>query len=238
LLPGGGMDIIQAQLHTLTSNGSQTLGFALALSLATALWSANAGTKGLFDALNVVYDEREKRGYIRRTALSLAFTLGLLVFVLIAMAVVIALPVALNFVGVGETADTLLRLLRWPLLLLAVSGVLAFAYRFGPSRATARWTWVSWGSGFAAVTWVLGSAAFSWYVASFGSYNKTYGSLGAAVGFMTWIWLSAMIVLLGAELNAETEHQTAHDTTTGQPAPMGARGATKADTLPEFSRAE
>lgn len=152
-----------------------------------------------------------KTGYLRRTLASLSFTIGVLVFVLVVMTVVIVLPIALTFIGLGETADMLLPLLRWPVPLLAVSFILAFAYRFGPSRAVSRWTWISWGSASAALIWVLGSAAFSWYVANFASFNKTYGSLGAAVGLMTWIWLSAMIVLLGAELNVGMALRREHD---------------------------
>jgi len=149
----------------------------------------------------------------------------------IAMACVVALPIALNFVGLGSITEILIRVLRWPLLLVAVAIMLAVIYRYGPSREEARWRWVSWGGAFAAIVWVLVSLAFSWYVAHFGSYNKTYGSLGAAIGFMTWIWISATVVLVGAELDAEMEHQTRRDTTTGAEKPLGARGATKADTV-------
>jgi membrane protein len=147
------------------------------------------------------------------------------------MAAVVALPIALNFVGLGKVTDIMLRVARWPLLLVIVTVLLAVIYRYGPSRTEARWRWVSWGGAFAAIAWVLVSLAFSWYVAHFGSYNKTYGSLGAAIGFMTWIWISATIVLIGAELNAEMEHQTTRDTTTGAEKPLGARGANKADTV-------
>ena len=152
-------------------------------------------------------------------------------FVLLALTAVVAVPVALGFVGLGSVADPLLRILRWPLMLVALAVLLACIYRFGPSRERARWQWVSWGGGFAAVAWVIGSIAFSYYVSHFGSYDKTYGSLGAAVGFLTWIWLSATSVLIGAELNAETEQQTARDTTTGPEQAPGRRGARKADAV-------
>ncbi len=231
VVPGGGMQIISDQVHSLTANGSKALGFAALLGLATSLWSANQGTKALFDALNVVYAETEKRGFLLRTAVTLAFTLGGIVFVLLALAAVVAVPVVLGSVGLGGVAGPLLRILRWPLMLAALAVLLACIYRFGPSRERARWQWVSWGGGFAAVAWVVGSLAFSYYVSHFGSYDKTYGSLGAAVGFLTWIWLSATIVLIGAELNAETEQQTARDTTTGPEQPPGRRGAKKADAV-------
>jgi membrane protein len=229
IVPGGGVKIITDQVHSLASSGNRALGLGLAISLATSVWSANQAMKALFDALNVVYGEREKRGFVWRTVLSLGFTLGALVFVLIAMAAVVVLPVALSYLGLGEMQGLLLRLGRWPLMLVVLTLALAAIYRYGPSRETARWRWVTWGGAFAAVSWVAGSAAFSWYVANFGSYDKTYGSLGAAVGFMTWIWLSAIVVLVGAEMDAELEHQTARDSTAGAERPIGTRGATKAD---------
>ena len=231
IMPGGGMEIIKEQVANLTSGPPKALGFGVLFGLATSLWSANQGTKALFDALNVVNDETESRGFLRKTAVTLAFTFGGLVFVVLAMTAIVVVPVVLNFVGLGGVADALVRAARWPLLLAAIGLLLALVYRYGPSREKAKWRWVSWGSAFAAVSWVVGSAVFSWYVSNFGSYNKTYGSLGAAIGFMTWIWISTTIVLVGGELNAELEHQTARDTTTGPEASRGARGAAKADTV-------
>jgi membrane protein len=144
---------------------------------------------------------------------------------------VVAIPVILTFVGLSSLSDWLLSLARWPVLLILVVLGLALIYRFGPSRREAKWRWVTWGSALAALLWMIGSMLFSWYVASFDSYNKTYGSLGAGVGFMTWMWLSIVIVLLGAELNSEMERQTARDTTGGQPKPLGGREAYAADTV-------
>jgi membrane protein len=141
------------------------------------------------------------------------------------------LPVALNFLGIGGTIGTLLGLARWPVLLGAIGLFLAFLYRYGPSRDRAQWRWVSWGSTVAAIGFVAFSVGFSYYVSNFGSYNETYGSLGAVIGFMTWVWLSSTVVLAGAELDAEMEHQTARDTTSGPERPMGARGAKMADTV-------
>ncbi len=227
VVPGGGMQIISQQLHALVNSSGTALGVGLFVGLATSLWSANSGIKALFDALNAVYEEHETRSFLRLTAISLCFTVGIILFLVLALAAVVVLPAVLDFAG-GAHA---LAWLRWPIILVVVALFLALLYRFGPSRAKARWQWVSWGSAFAAIAWLIVSLAFSWYVANFGSYNKTYGSLGAAVGFMTWIWLSVAVVLIGAELNAEMEHQTARDTTTGTPRPMGARGATKADTV-------
>ena len=207
ILPGGGIDIIRGEITALTANPPSALGLGFLLGLAISLWSANAGVKALFDALNVVYHEREKRSYLHLTLISFAFTFGLLGVVIAATFAVLIVPIALNFVGYGDEAATTaaLSLLRWPVMLVMVGLALSFIYRYGTSRPQSRWQWVSWGSAFASITWVLTSLLFSQYVAHFGSYNKTYGSLGAAMGFMTWIWLSAMVVLLGAELNAELE---------------------------------
>jgi membrane protein len=231
VIPGGGMDIINEQVSRVAQTASGTLGFGAIAGLLVSLWSANQAAKAVFDALNVVYEEHEKRSFITLTLTTLVFTLGFIVFAILTMVAVVALPVVLSFVGLGATVEALLAYGRWPLLLLVVSLVLACLYRWGPSRAKARWRWVTWGSAFAALAWLGVSAAFSWYVSNFGNYNETYGSLGAVVGFMTWIWISAAVILLGAEVNAEMEHQTARDTTTRPERPMGQRQAEMADTV-------
>jgi membrane protein len=231
LLPGGAIDMVGEQIKRISSKGGSTLGFALFTSLAISLWSANAGVKAVFDALNVAYGEKEKRSFVWLNLQSLLFTLGGLLFVLIMIAAVVVLPVALNYVGLGQVSELLLRWGRWPVMLLVVMGALAVVYRYGPSRDRPRWTWVSAGSLIAAFGWLVFSAAFSWYVANFGNYDATYGTLGAAIGFLTWVWLSTTIVLVGAEFNAEAEHQTKKDTTEGPQQPLGARGAEMADTV-------
>jgi len=233
VLPQGGMSIISDQLDRLLASPQQALGFGAIVGLLVALWSANQGTKAMLDALNVVYEETEKRSFVFRTVLSLSMTLGALVFVLIAMGAIVVLPVVLKFIWLGEGVETVLSLARWPIMLVAMTLLLAVLYRYGPSRELARWRWVTYGGVFAAVTWLLASAGFTWYVANFGNYDATYGSLGAVIGFMTWIWLSSIVVLVGAELNAEMEHQTARDTTTGPERRLGQRGAVMADKVAE-----
>ncbi len=228
-LPGGGLDIIKEQVKRLTENPASSLGFGVILGIGTALWSANQGSKAVFSALNNVYEEKEKRSFIRLTGVTLGFTAGALVFLIILMTAVVVLPIVLNFIGLQSSTDLLVRVGRWPAVLLLLAVFLAALYRIGPSRNAAQWRWISWGSAFAAVSWVGLSIGFSWYVSHFGSYNKTYGSLGAVVGFMTWIWLSTTVILVGAQLNAEMEAQTEKDTTVGAPKPIGARGATQAD---------
>lgn len=231
VVPGGGLEIIRGEVERLTAQPQQRLGLAMIASLAISLWSANGGMKALFDALNVVYHESEKRGFIALNALSLAFTLGTIAFMLMAIVVITVLPVALEYVGLSRGTELLLRIGRWPALLLVVSLAIALIYRYGPSRDEPQWTWISPGSALAALLWLVASLAFSWYAENFGSYNKTYGSLGAVIGFMTWMWISTIVILVGAKLNAEIEHQTARDTTEGPPQPLGSRGATMADTI-------
>ncbi|GJD49761.1 hypothetical protein OPKNFCMD_2494 [Methylobacterium crusticola] len=230
VMPDGALDIIGDQVKRIASKGGGTLGFTAAFGILLSIWSANGGMKAIFDALNIVYDEKEKRNFFWLNLRSLTFTAGALLFVVLALVGIVVVPTVLNFLNLGSM-EWVIALLRWPILLLVVLGSLALLYRYGPSRDTARWTWVTWGSGVAAALWIVVSALFSWYVSSFGNYNETYGSLGAVIGFMTWIWISTTIVLLGAELNAEMEHQTAKDTTTGKPEPLGARKAKVADTV-------
>jgi membrane protein len=210
IIPDGGLEIIKEQVTSLTSHGSQTLGFGVLVGVLASVWSANAGAKALFDALNVVYHEREKRGYIWRTVLCLCFTLGALVFLIVALSAIVAVPIVFAYVGLGDDVQRLV-VLRWPGMLVVLSFFLALIYRYGPSRRHVKWRWVSWGSVFASVVWVVASLGFAYYVANFGSYNRTYGSLGAVIGFMTWIWISTMVVLLGGELNSELEKQSGQD---------------------------
>jgi membrane protein len=231
ILPGGAIDIARDQLTRVASKGSQALGVTFIVSLAISLWSANAAMKSLFDTLNVVYREQETRGFFKLNAISLLFTAGAIVFALLAIGAIVVLPVALQYVGLSESADRLLRLGRWPAIFVCVALALALIYRYGPDREEPKWRWISWGSALAAALWLAGSALFSWYAANFGNFNATYGSLGAAIGFMTWIWISAIVILIGGELDAELEHQTLRDTTTGRERPLGARGATMADTV-------
>ncbi|TMJ53450.1 MAG: YihY/virulence factor BrkB family protein, partial [Alphaproteobacteria bacterium] len=229
--PGGAVDVIRDQLTRLAAQGSTTLGISFVVGLLISLWSANAGIKALFDALNVVYQEKEKRSFIRLNAVTLSFTIATIAFLLIALAGVVALPVILNYLPLPELSRLLLEIARWPTLLVLVAFGLTLIHLYGASRTEPRWQWITWGGAFAAMTWLVASALFSWYAANFGTFNKTYGSLGAIIGFMMWMWLSIIVILVGAKLNAEIEHQTARETTAGQPKPLGWRGAKMADTI-------
>ncbi len=231
ILPGGALQVIGEQVQRIASQGGGALGFGFIFGLVISLWSANAGMKAVFDALNIVNDEEEKRSFLRLNLTSLTFTLGAILFIIVALGGIVVLPILLNFIGMGGSMEWLLSLMRWPVLLIGVTFGLSLIYRFGPSRDKAEWRWVTPGGLIAAVLWIGVSMLFSWYVSNFGSYNETYGSLGAVIGFMTWIWLSSIVVLLGAEINAEMEHQTVKDTTEGVQEPMGTRGAKMADTV-------
>ncbi|WP_363349340.1 YihY/virulence factor BrkB family protein [Methylocystis echinoides] len=231
VLPAEGLSIVSDQIQRVSAQGSARLGAASIIGLLVSLWSANAGMKAIFDALNVVYQEREKRGFFRLNAVTLAFTLGGMAMIAMSLALVVAAPPALQALRLPPEAETAIALLRWPILLVLVALAISLVYRFGPSRDEPKWRWVSWGGAFAAIVWLAASLLFSWYAANIGKFNETYGSLGAAIGFMLWMWVSSIVLLIGAELNAEMEHQTAKDTTEGHPRPLGERGAVMADTV-------
>lgn len=231
LMPSSAIELLREQVTRLAANGGTKLGLAFIVSLAFALWSANAGVKAIMDALNVVYEEDEKRGFIELNAVSLALTMGMIVTLLLSVGAVVVMPLVLNYVGIGEMSHTILAAAKWPVLLIFIIVGLAILYRFGPSRTEARWQWLSVGSVVAALTWIAGSALFSWYLENLANYNSTYGSLGAVVGMMMWMWISSIVILFGAELNSEIEHQTARDSTVDGEKPLGARGAVMADTV-------
>jgi membrane protein len=231
--PGGAIDVLREEMNRLASQGGATLGVGFLVSLAISLWTANSGVKAIFDALNIVYGEEEERSFLKLNAITLLVTLGIVAFILLTLVAIVAIPVALAYVPLPGLTALVVKIGRWPVLFALVTIALAVLYKFGPSRSEPRWRWITWGSVSAAIVWLAASALFSWYVASFGSYNKTYGSLGAVIGFMTWIWISITVVLVGAKLNAEMEHQTIRESTVGEPKPLGRRGAKMADTVGE-----
>jgi membrane protein len=208
MLPEGSFQIVQDQIARVLAKGPAALGGTFLFGLALALWSANAGVKAIIDALNVVHEVRETRSFIRLNLLSLALTAGGIAALLVMVSAVVAFPLAFNHIGLSPEGRFILGLARWPLLFVILLVALSVLYRFGPDRPAARWEWTSAGTLAAALLWIAGSAALSWYLSNFGNYNATYGSLGAAIGLMMWMWMSATVVLFGAELNSEIERQT------------------------------
>ncbi|UOM35178.1 YihY/virulence factor BrkB family protein [Acuticoccus sp. I52.16.1] len=233
VLPAEAIDLVSEQLSRLASQNEGTLGIGFAVGLGVALWSANAGVKALFAAMNVVYGEEEKRGFVKLTLISLAFTLAAIVAAAILLGAIVVVPAVLAVIGLQSTGGLIIDLARWPILFVVLLSGLSLLFRYGASRRPPRLRWVVWGSVLTAALWVAASAAFSFYLANFANYNATYGSLGAVIGFMMWLYVSLMILLIGAELNAEVEHQLITDTTVGPMKPMGERRAVVADTLPD-----
>jgi membrane protein len=233
IVPDEGLQIIHEQVGRLAAQGETKLGLTSALALAIALWSANSGMKSMFEAMNIAYDEEEKRSYLLLTAITLAFTLAAIAAVLVLGTLVLVLPKILEIIGLGIVAQWVSRAGGFALMLVVLVAGLAALYRWGPSRRVAQWRWITPGAILAIVVIFIASGLFTWYLASFGAYNATYGSLGAIFGFMTWLWITTIITIVGAELNSEIEHQTRRDTTEGAPRPMGERGAVMADTVGE-----
>lgn len=231
-LPSDAASLLTTQLEAITSTSSGSLGLGLLVSLVLALWSASGGVGNLLSAINVAYDEEETRGFVKRKGLSLLLTLAAIVFVVVTISLVAVAPAVLDNLVEGGPLRWGLEAARWVGLVAAMTVALAVLYRVAPDRDDPEFKWVSVGAAVATVVWLAASLGFSLYVDNFGSYNKTYGALAGVVVLLLWLWLTMYIVLLGAEVNAEAEQQTARDTTVGQDRPLGQRDAVKADTLP------
>jgi membrane protein len=231
LVPRNIFEIVRSQMDRIASQSSGKLSLPFIFSLLFAIWSAMSGVKAIIDALNIVYEQKEARTIIRYNLIALAFTVGAIGLLLLGLGAVVVLPILLSLFRLEGWAGTIASVLRWPVLLLVLPLGLAILYRYGPHRTRARWEWVWVGSLFAVLAWVGVSYLLSWYISNFANYQVIYGSLGAAVALMMWLWFTVVVVLVGAELNAEIEHQTARDTTIGPEKPLGKRGAVMADTV-------
>lgn len=231
VLPQQAADILRNALQNLASQQGQALGVGAILGILVALWSARKGMVALMTATNIAYDEEEERGFFRKLLVSLAFTIAAVVGVVLVVLLAVAVPLALQALGLPDIVQAAFSVLRWVVLWFLVVFALAVVYRFAPDRDEPKWRWVTWGSGIAATLWLVGSLLFSLYVQNFGSYGETYGALGGVVVLLLWFYLSAFIVILGAEINAELEHQTRRDSTKGPPEQAGERGAQVADTV-------
>lgn len=224
-------DLVREQLESVTTGSRSAAGIGAVVGVALAIWSASSGMKHLMTAVNVAYDEVDRRGFVRVRLLSLLFTVCGVAVAAVAVVILGVVPSMLEDSAVGGATRVVFAVLRWPILGLVGIVGLAVLYRFAPDRDNARWTWVSVGSLAATGLWLLASLAFSLYVSWFGSYEESYGSLGGIVVAMLWLLITTAVVILGAELNAELERQTRRDTTEGPPRPLGARGAYAADTV-------
>lgn len=231
VMPAAGREVVHDQLQRLVSQPAAALGLSFAVAIGLALWSSTNATKALITALNIAYDEEERRGFLRLNVVALLLTLGALVFLSVSIGLIAVVPTVLDRVGLDRFGRVALDVLRWPALAALVLLGVAFVYRYAPARSNPKWRWVSPGSLVATGLWLAASGLFSLYVSKWGSYNETYGSLAAVVILMLWLYLTAYTVLIGAELNAELEHQTAKDSTTSPPRPMGQRDADVADTV-------
>jgi membrane protein len=231
-VPGEVRDLITQQL-TAQAGKSGALGWSSALTILLALWSASGGVSNLMTAVNTAYDEEETRGFVKKRAIALALTLGAIVFVIIILALVAVVPALLqSSIFQSGVVKFLLQVARWVLLAAVITAALAIVYRVAPDRDAPKVRWVSVGAGIATVLWLVASLGFSLYVSNFGSYDKTYGALAGIVVLLFWLWITSYAILLGAEINAESEQQTVADTTKGAPQPIGQRDAVKADSLP------
>ncbi len=231
LLPEEAAGIIREQAQQASEGAGAGMSLAAAGGLLFAIYSASRGVDGFIEGLNIIYDEEENRGTLKRTALKLILTLGVILMTLVTLGVITAIPAIVTLIGLPDMIASLINLARWPLLMIVVMLAISVLYHFGPDRESPRWQWTSPGAFIAVLLWIAGSVAFSLYVRNFADYNETYGSLGAVIILLMWFWLSAFIVLMGAELNSEMEHQTERDTTVGSDRPMGERDAHVADTL-------
>jgi membrane protein len=230
-LPPASRQLITDQLTAITHSSGGALTVGLVISLLVALWSASSGTSNLMTAVNIAYEEKETRSFLKLRAAALLLTVGTVVFLILTLALIAIVPVVLHAVPLGPLGTVLAQVLRWALLIALIIVGLAVLYRVAPDRNPAKFRWVSVGSVLAALLWLLGSVGFSLYVNFFGNYNKTYGALAGVIIMLLWLFLTCYVVLLGAEINAESELQTVCDTTVGEPKPMGQRGAVVADTV-------
>lgn len=230
LLPESARPLLHDQLVRLASD-DQAAGWGAVIGIGIALFGAMKAITALITGLNITFDEAERRGVVKLYLTAFVLTLAGIVGAILVIGLMAVAPAVLRSMGAGDTAETVLKVVTWPILALLFAFALAVVYRYAPCRDKPQWRWVSWGAGVATALWLLGSAAFAFYVSKFGGYEETYGSLGAVVVFLMWMFLTSYVILLGAELDCEMERQTKNDTTAGQPEPMGQRGAHAADTL-------
>lgn len=229
VLPDQAHQMISGILEKQSEKSTSSLGWSLVLSVLISLWSANKGAKAVFEGVNITYYETDDRGFFKENAVTLLFTIGGIIIGFIAIALVVAFPALIDKIGLPSILEKVIQILRWPILALIVMFALAAVYKVAPHRKSAEFKWTSWGAIAATASWLAGSLLFSLFANNFGSFDETYGSFAAVIILMLWFFLTGFIILLGAEINSEMEHQTSRDTTTGEDKPMGQRGGYHAD---------
>lgn len=230
-LPAEMMDTVNEQLQGLASKASSKLGLGAIFSLLLSGWAASKGTKAFIEAMNIIYEEEDQRGFFKLNALAIGLALLGSVLAILAIGVIVGIPAITSFLNLPDNMKIIGTVASWLVLLAIFSFYLSVIYRYGPDRQKAKWKWVSSGAVIASILFAIASALFSWYAKEFGNFNKTYGSMGAVIVLMTWFFISSFVILVGAEINAELEHQTKRDSTTGPEKPMGTRGAQMADSV-------
>jgi membrane protein len=231
VLPGDARSLIEGQLISIVESPQGSLSLGLIVSVVGFLFTASVATQGLLEGVNIAYNEPEKRNFIKRRGIAMIMALALVVAGILSLFIIAVVPILLGALGLGDVSGFLISLLRWPLLAVGVTVGLRILYRYAPSRTPPKWPWVNLGAVVATLLWLAVSVGLSVYVSNFGDYNRTYGALAGVIVLLLWLWASAFVILLGAELNAELEAQTRKDSTVGPSKPMGQRGAVKADTL-------
>lgn len=228
-LPEKAHGMISEILHSIATKSDGALGWSLIISILLSLWSANKGSSAVFEGVNIAYDEEDNRSFIKKNVVTLGFTIGGIVLGFICLMLVVGFPAFIENLGFPSVVETAIQFLRWPIMGLILIFALSFIYKIAPDRDNPEFRWVSWGAVVATILWMIGSLIFTLYVNNFGSYDKTYGSFAAVIILMLWFYLTAFIILIGAEINSEMEHQTSKDTTVGPDKPMGQRGGYHAD---------
>lgn len=229
ILPQQASQMLSNILERIAGKTEETLGWSLAVSILVSLWSAQKGTNSVFEGVNIAYDETDERGFFKRNALTLLFTLAGIIVGILSTALVVAFPALVESINLPSYLEILIQWLRWPLMAVIIIGALGLTYKIAPDRQSPKFRWVSWGAVIATILWLAGSILFSLYIENFGNYDETYGSFAAVIILMLWFYITAYIILLGAEINSEMEHQTRKDSTTGEDKPMGQRNAWHAD---------
>ncbi len=230
ILPQQSTQMISDVLEDITGKSKATLGWSLVVSVLFSLLSAQQGTKAVFEGINVAYNEIDERGFFKYNGLTLLFTIGGIVIGVICTALVVVFPAIVEGINLpAYGVESIVQWLRWFVLALILMGVLAITYKIAPDRNNPQFRWVSWGAVIATILWLAGSILFSFYISNFGNYDKMYGSFAAVIILMLWFFITAYVILLGAEINSEMEHQTRKDTTIGKDRPLGQRNAYHAD---------